>query len=183
MELAGYSEAFRRGEASQALDATTSHVLTRGATGFASRSDGRHSRNSKTSKICSATLFATVTWKRSSIARSRCCYTTASGAASPRRMLRGGHVRFTKALVRYQPASNAPSSPVMAAAARSSGPMGAALRLRSCSSITSCRSPRGGKPTVENIRLRCAAHNRYEADLFFGRGNYGLLREQITEWP
>ena len=41
----------------------------------------------------------------------------------------------------------------------------------------------GGKPTVENIRLRCAAHNRYEADLFFGRGNYGLLREQITEWP
>jgi 5-methylcytosine-specific restriction endonuclease McrA len=26
----------------------------------------------------------------------------------------------------------------------------------------------GGKATVENIQLRCRAHNRYEADLFYG---------------
>ncbi len=25
----------------------------------------------------------------------------------------------------------------------------------------------GGKPTVENIELRCRAHNGYEADMFF----------------
>jgi len=28
----------------------------------------------------------------------------------------------------------------------------------------------GGQPTVENIQLRCRAHNGYEADLFFGPG-------------
>jgi hypothetical protein len=28
----------------------------------------------------------------------------------------------------------------------------------------------GGKPTVENIQLRCRAHNGYEADLFYGPG-------------
>jgi hypothetical protein len=28
----------------------------------------------------------------------------------------------------------------------------------------------GGLPTVENIQLRCRAHNGYEADLFFGPG-------------
>ena len=27
---------------------------------------------------------------------------------------------------------------------------------------------RGGKSTVENVRLRCAAHNAYEADHAFG---------------
>jgi hypothetical protein len=26
----------------------------------------------------------------------------------------------------------------------------------------------GGKATVDNIELRCRAHNRYEADLYFG---------------
>jgi hypothetical protein len=26
----------------------------------------------------------------------------------------------------------------------------------------------GGKATVDNIQLRCRAHNRYEADLFYG---------------
>jgi hypothetical protein len=28
----------------------------------------------------------------------------------------------------------------------------------------------GGKPTVDNIQLRCGAHNRYEADGFYGPG-------------
>ena len=28
----------------------------------------------------------------------------------------------------------------------------------------------GGKTTVENIQLRCRAHNGYEADLFYGKG-------------
>jgi hypothetical protein len=28
----------------------------------------------------------------------------------------------------------------------------------------------GGKPTAENIQLRCRAHNGYEADLFYGPG-------------
>jgi len=28
----------------------------------------------------------------------------------------------------------------------------------------------GGKPTVDNIQLRCGVHNRYEAELFYGPG-------------
>jgi hypothetical protein len=28
----------------------------------------------------------------------------------------------------------------------------------------------GGETTVENIQLRCRAHNGYEADLFYGQG-------------
>jgi hypothetical protein len=32
----------------------------------------------------------------------------------------------------------------------------------------------GGLPTVENIQLRCRAHNGYEADLFFGPGKRRL---------
>jgi hypothetical protein len=28
----------------------------------------------------------------------------------------------------------------------------------------------GGKPTVDNIQLRCRAHNGHEIDLFFGPG-------------
>jgi hypothetical protein len=28
----------------------------------------------------------------------------------------------------------------------------------------------GGEATVENIALRCRAHNKYEADLFYGTG-------------
>jgi HNH endonuclease len=36
----------------------------------------------------------------------------------------------------------------------------------------------GGKPTVDNIQLRCRAHNRYEATLFFGPGReYGGVSE------
>ena len=36
-----------------------------------------------------------------------------------------------------------------------------------------------GKPTVDNIQLRCRAHNVYEADLFYGASRSG--REQIGE--
>jgi len=39
----------------------------------------------------------------------------------------------------------------------------------------------GGKPTVDNIQLRCRAHNRYEATLFYGPGReYGGLGEGVT---
>jgi hypothetical protein len=39
----------------------------------------------------------------------------------------------------------------------------------------------GGRPTVENIHLRCRAHNRYEATLFYGPGReYGGLGEKAT---
>jgi hypothetical protein len=36
----------------------------------------------------------------------------------------------------------------------------------------------GGKPTVDNIQLRCRAHNRYESTLFYGPGReYGGVSE------
>jgi len=36
----------------------------------------------------------------------------------------------------------------------------------------------GGKPTIDNIQLRCRAHNRYEATLFYGPGReYGGVSE------
>jgi hypothetical protein len=39
----------------------------------------------------------------------------------------------------------------------------------------------GGRPTVDNIQLRCRAHNRYEATLFYGPGReYGGLGEAVT---
>ena len=41
----------------------------------------------------------------------------------------------------------------------------------------------GGPPTVENIHLRCAAHNRYEAELFFGVQYPGIVREARPAWP
>ena len=37
----------------------------------------------------------------------------------------------------------------------------------------------GGEPTVDNIQLRCRAHNLYEADLFYGASRSG--REQTGE--
>lgn len=40
----------------------------------------------------------------------------------------------------------------------------------------------GGPPTVENIHLRCAAHNRYEAELFFGVNYPGIVREAPPDW-
>jgi hypothetical protein len=44
----------------------------------------------------------------------------------------------------------------------------------------------GGKPTVDNIQLRCGAHNRYEAELFYGpgkrRGGVDVVRE-VTAVP
>ena len=41
----------------------------------------------------------------------------------------------------------------------------------------------GGPPTVENIHLRCAAHNRYEAELFFGWSDPEVVREECPDWP
>lgn len=41
----------------------------------------------------------------------------------------------------------------------------------------------GGAPTAENICLRCAAHNRYEAELFFGVNYPGIVRETCPDWP
>jgi len=39
-----------------------------------------------------------------------------------------------------------------------------------------------GKPTVDNIQLRCAAHNRYEAELFYGPGRaYGGVIRSGTD--
>lgn len=35
----------------------------------------------------------------------------------------------------------------------------------------------GGEPTVENIQLRCHAHNRYEAELYFGSRHPSGVRE------
>jgi hypothetical protein len=40
----------------------------------------------------------------------------------------------------------------------------------------------GGRPTVDNIRLRCRAHNRYEAQLFFGPELPEFVRESQPEW-
>jgi hypothetical protein len=39
----------------------------------------------------------------------------------------------------------------------------------------------GNETTVENIQLRCRAHNGYEADLFFGRGPQWDGREVVRE--
>lgn len=41
----------------------------------------------------------------------------------------------------------------------------------------------GGDPTVDNIQLRCRAHNSYEAQLFFGTGVQEFVRERRSEWP
>ncbi|HET6900459.1 MAG TPA: HNH endonuclease, partial [Vicinamibacteria bacterium] len=39
----------------------------------------------------------------------------------------------------------------------------------------------GGKPTADNIELRCRAHNRYESTLFFGPiREYGGLGDAVT---
>jgi hypothetical protein len=41
----------------------------------------------------------------------------------------------------------------------------------------------GGPPTAENLCLRCAAHNRYEAELFFAVNYPGIVRETRPDWP
>ena len=41
----------------------------------------------------------------------------------------------------------------------------------------------GGAPTSENIYLRCSAHNRYEAELFFAVTYPGIVRETRPDWP
>ena len=40
----------------------------------------------------------------------------------------------------------------------------------------------GGEATADNIELRCAAHNRYEAELFFGVNYPGIVREVRPVW-
>ena len=41
---------------------------------------------------------------------------------------------------------------------------------------------RGGQATVENIELRCRAHNQYEAILDFGPRDFPIIRESESEW-
>ena len=41
----------------------------------------------------------------------------------------------------------------------------------------------GGPPTAENICLLCAAHNRYESELFFAVNYPGIVRETRPDWP
>ncbi|HXC52842.1 MAG TPA: hypothetical protein VN634_18295 [Candidatus Limnocylindrales bacterium] len=39
----------------------------------------------------------------------------------------------------------------------------------------------GGPPTPENIELRCASHNQYQADLDFGRAFMDARRGNLTD--
>jgi hypothetical protein len=39
----------------------------------------------------------------------------------------------------------------------------------------------GGKPTVDNVQLRCGVHNRYEAELFYGPGKRHGGGDQVRE--
>jgi len=41
----------------------------------------------------------------------------------------------------------------------------------------------GGEFTVENIQLRCRAHNGYEADLFYGAGPHDDGNDLAREAP
>jgi hypothetical protein len=41
----------------------------------------------------------------------------------------------------------------------------------------------GGETTVDNIQLRCRAHNEYEADLFYGAGRHDDGGEVVRETP
>jgi hypothetical protein len=41
----------------------------------------------------------------------------------------------------------------------------------------------GGTATINNIRLLCAVHNRYEAELFYGVNYPGIVREDRPTWP
>jgi hypothetical protein len=38
----------------------------------------------------------------------------------------------------------------------------------------------GGRPTLQNIELRCAAHNQYQADLDFGRSFMDAKRGAVA---
>jgi hypothetical protein len=38
-----------------------------------------------------------------------------------------------------------------------------------------------GKPTIDNIQLRCGAHNRYEAELFYGPGRRYAGEDVVSE--
>jgi hypothetical protein len=41
----------------------------------------------------------------------------------------------------------------------------------------------GGETTVENIQLRCRAHNGYEAGLFYGQGEHWDGGDLVRERP
>ena len=41
----------------------------------------------------------------------------------------------------------------------------------------------GGETTIENIQLRCRAHNGYEAHLFYGAGRQDDGGEVVREAP
>jgi len=41
---------------------------------------------------------------------------------------------------------------------------------------------RGGTSTIDNIELRCRAHNQREAELFFGMGMPGMVRERVDSY-
>ena len=53
-----------------------------------------------------------------------------------------------------------------------------AARLAGSSSTTSCRTRRAVRPWLSNLELRCAAHNRYEAEQWFGV----FVREQPVSY-
>jgi hypothetical protein len=40
----------------------------------------------------------------------------------------------------------------------------------------------GGRATVENLTLRCASHNRHEADVYFGTRRPDTIREPVAEY-
>jgi hypothetical protein len=41
----------------------------------------------------------------------------------------------------------------------------------------------GGQPTVDNIQLRCRAHNGYEAEQFFGPGKRRTRGDVVRDGP
>ena len=69
----------------------------------------------------------------------------------------------------------------MAAGARSSALTVDARNAAFWNFITSSLYGVGGAPSVENLELRCRAHNLYEAERFF-EGRLPLLRETRADY-
>ena len=81
----------------------------------------------------------------------------------------------------YQRRSGAPCGDGIRVAARSLA-AAAGARRRAFWSFTNVEPyATGGSATIENIQLRCKAHNLYEAALFFGDGG-DCVREFTAEW-
>ena len=68
------------------------------------------------------------------------------------------------------PRPGVPCGSGIMAGARSSAMLGIAASRATASSSTTSSHWRGGQATVENLRLRCRAHNQYEASATFGAG-------------